>query len=242
MAILMERHENKVIIGNMYIEIPTDRSVLSIVGANKEISDQYKFKKDGWIYKDSKKVKKWFITVNNVRVRKSVLDDIDKLEARYSVVRSRWLKFIDKKWKPINDAVLRTGGCHVQPVHVKNNPEGLWWFYTVKDNGCTSSSKYVSFEWVPKPKHPKNLKLGQRYYEVERQVTRYASFVYKFRVVLEEAINNFLYKYTPQKPNQVLQLTINGKIYWYASIYNKFGVLTWSKLCWPEDDVIQLKL
>jgi len=164
------------------------------------------------------------------------------LEERYHNVQKKWDLLIEKEWKPISDKMLKAKEAHVFPQHVKNNENSDWWLYKTRDDGHTPPTIYISFEWVEKPDHPKNLELGQEYYEKERKLLRYGKYAHMFRTVLNRAIEDFLRENSPKKAHQTLKLDINGRNYWYRSVLGPRNYLSWSKICWAEDEIVELLL
>jgi len=233
--VLMERNvEGEVKLPGATIHVPTDRSALSVIGRNK-IVDGGQYATDGWIYVNGKKVKKWFIYKENIRIWEPTLNDVAKLEARYYKVRRRRDKYIKEAWQPLFKEILKVDGAHVKPVF--SNTEGYkdnWWLYKATEHG-------VSFDWVEKPKNPRNVDLGKAYYKTERNLERYGGYVYKFRTVLSAGIDKLLSANSPEKSGTLTRLILNGRDYWYRAGYTG-SWLHWIKICWAEDEVITMEV
>jgi len=242
MEVLMERHGEKANVVGMNVKIPTDRSALSVLTTNNNIVDGAQFNKDSWIYVNGKKWRKWFITVGGTRIWEPILYDIPKLENRYYSVKGKREYFIENKWKPLVEKMLEAGGAHVKPVG-NFDGEPSWWLYKVRSDGHTPPQRYVSFDWVNTPEHPKNVDLGRTYYLLEQQLSRYGSYLYKFKRVLERAIEQYLEnEHKISRDGVYIKLNINDRLYWYRTVRERYNTIRWVKLAWPEDKIISVDL
>jgi len=240
---IMEREGTKCKIGNATIQVPSDTSALSILSMNKAI-DKAVFAKDGWVYVDKIRVKKWHVMLgeNNVRVWEPKLDDVSTLEIKYVNVRRKAEKFWHEKYVPAMNALIKANGAHAKPTHAKeeNCRDGeTWWLYTIHE--YVNESPSIGFDWVKEPRKKKNLDIGQEYYEVERKYFRMCGYVAKFRNVLDLAIIRFLNKHVDKEENKLMEIEINKKIYLYICQRERYATVI-KKLAWPEDKVEKITI
>jgi hypothetical protein len=250
MEIIMERNaEGEVKVGNITCKVPTDRTALSILGDNIPVNGG-EFKKDGWIYVDGKRVKKWFNRCYSPNgsslsavIWPPILEDVAKLEARYWKISEKVEKFYRNHWQTLYDQIIKAGEAHAKPTH-KYTGDLHWWHYKRTEYVGNKYARFaLSFDWVEEPEKPVNFKLGQRYYLIDRKLNRYYRYLGMFRTVLEKAIDNYLTKYhRAEKPGVTMRFEINGRNYWYASGYAGASV-EWTKQSWPEDNnLLELRL
>jgi len=246
MEIIMERDaDGNVQALGITCKIPTDRTALSVLADN-HIVDSGDYNKDGWVYINEKRVKKWFSRCYSPEessisalIWLPILDDVAKLEARYWKIYEKVQRFYQKHWKVLYDKIIEAGEAHAKPTH-KYTGDLHWWQYKRTDYFGGHSS--LSFDWVKEPEEPVNIELGQRYYHIDRQIDRYYRYLGMFRVVLSQAISKYLQKYhKAEKPGITIRFEINGHNYWYASQYVGAS-LEWVKQSWPEDQLKEIRL
>lgn len=241
MTVVMKRKGEDARIGDTHIKLPTNVTVLSLIGTN-TVQDGFIFNDDWWVYKNENgklvKVKKWFSQIEGIIVWPPILEDIKKLEQRYQNIKAKRDNFIKTRWEPIYNKLMENEKAHVFPKYVENNKDKEWWLYSIRHVG---DNHYIGFDWVEGPQKPINVELGTEYYEVERKLSRYNKYVHMFSTVLHKAIDRFLRKNAPTKTNQILKLVINGRNYWYRSVLYQTNYLEWHKICWSDEE-IQLSL
>ena len=92
MSFKMERNESDVTVTSgektIKMKIPEDRTALSILALNPG-ADGSRFEKDGWIYVGDKKLRKWFINVDRIKVWEPKLKNILALEKSYTRAHER---------------------------------------------------------------------------------------------------------------------------------------------------------
>jgi len=166
---------------------------------------------------------------------KEKIKKIKKLESQYREMRAKRNHFREKEWKPLFQQIKKLGEAHARPTHSYTGDKH-WWLYKYINNS-------ISFSWVDKPKSPKNLKIGQKYYEISQQLSKYGRDFYLSEDALEKAIDSFLWENRPttENSNQVLKLVINGSGYWYSAMPNEWDQLHWQVITWA-DDIIEMKL
>lgn len=241
---IMERDSaGKVDIAGMSVTIPQGELALSMLATN-PVFDRAEYRTDGWIYVDNKPVRKWFRDCyspdgnsRGIRIWEPILSDIAALEARRWRMKERADRFYNELWRPAYDAVIDAEEAHAKPTH-KFTGEKKWWRYYCTDyvNGSTA----LSWDWVDDPGKPKNYEVGQRYYDLDRQMTRYYGYVSRFTIVLEAAIHRHLRKkHSPNMVGTTLRLILNGRDYWYVSGYVGHSI-EWIKVSWSGSQMIEV--
>jgi hypothetical protein len=234
--------EGKVTIGDKVVSIPRNELALSMFGIN-PVFDRAEYGEDGWIYIDNKPVKKWFKdcyspdgSSRGVRIWHPILSDIPTLEARKWRMKERKDRFYHEVWRPLYDLLVKVGEAHAKPTH-KFKSEKKWWLY--KTYEC-EDTHHIGFDWVDTPAKPKNVEIGQRYYELDRRIMRYYGYINLFDIVLGLAIHKFLrMEHPPQAAGVSLRLVLNGRNYWYVSGYVGHAI-DWVKVNWPESPIIEI--
>jgi len=182
--------------------------------------------------------------IGGVTVNKDV--SVSEVEKRYLRVFDVYKQFYTKRWRPAFDAVVKAKQAHAKPSHKhtcmgKIEPDGTvcecWWLYKGYINDWGTS---IGFDWVAKPKKPKNLKVGQAYYDVDQRSNIVHGRKLRFGAVLDSMIIGELYKQLPH-PNKsgpkIVRVIVNDRVYWYQTISYHHGGLIWSRLAWPEDEL-----
>jgi len=226
-------------------KVPTNRTALPILADNR-IVNGCDYNKNGWVYVDGKRIKKWFSRCYSPEessisalIWLPVLDDVAKLEARYWKILGKVKKFYREHWKIYYDRIIEAGKAHAKPTH-KYTGDLHWWEY--KRYNHFDGHSALSFDWVEEPKEPVNLELGQEYYHIDRKITRYYQYLGMFQVVLSQAISKYLKKYHKvEHPGITLRFEINGRNYWYTSAYVGHS-LEWIKQSWSEGKLKEIKL
>lgn len=245
MEMIMERNsKGEVNIGGARVTIPRDELALNMLGTNPILDRGDYFREDGWIYIDNKPVRKWFKDCyapdgNSVGVRiwPPVLSNIVGLEARRWQMKERVDRFYNETFDPAYNAIIEVGEAHAKPTH-KFTGEKKWWRYYRIDH--SNSQPALSWDWVNDPGDPKNYEIGQRYYNLDLQLTRYYGYLSRFTTVLKVAINKYLWKnHKPDMSGTTLRLVLNGRNYWYVSGYVGRS-LEWKKVSWSGSSMIEV--
>lgn len=241
MGMIIERNCDGVVkAGNTTCEIPQDMSMLAVLGNNPMIHSA-KYKEDGWIYVDDKRVQKWFRRWDRINVWPPVLEDVAALEDRRWKVLQKTNEFYAKTWKPVFDEMIQAGKAHAKPTH-NYVGDRQWWLYRVSDFDERYLTRFISFDWVDEPEEKLNQELGQKYYEIDRQLERYYKYSGLFRTILGVAIDHHLRdNYPPERDGITLKFVINGRVYWYNSVMGHCRA-EWRKASWPETEMIELNL
>lgn len=175
-----------------------------------------------------------------------------KIEAaarRYQKVRKAQVLFHRDYWCPAFEAVVRVKQAHAKPSHKHTcagggtGPCKCWWLY--KGRTDEYHGGLMGFDWVEEPKHFKNLKIGQKFYDLDQRMNTLLSRKCKFAAVLDGMICKALYQKLPH-PNssgpKTLRVWINGETYWYHTEHMHAGGLIWKRLAWPEDELDEITL
>jgi len=242
----IERNEEGVVSvdGKPFAQVPRDRSMLAVIDADPFAygDSVVKYDNDGWIYVDGRPERKWFTSVEQIKVWGPVLEDIASLEARFHRMKTKADSFFMNAWQPAYNRVIEAGKAHAKPTHVYEGYRGKTWWEYKSVKYINEEKPLLSFDWVEKPKDPINHDLGQLYYETDQRMNRYYKYTGLFRTVLERALEMMLRENRPINEMQSLKLDINGRLFWYVAFRWPSGVLEWKKIAWPGDEVIEMKI
>jgi len=219
---IIERTGTTVKADGMTASIPSDISMIAIFGTNTFYQDG-DYREDGRIYVNNKPIKKWFKRIGESLVWFPILEDLHKLQKRYLAVKQKYDCYLKKEYRVAFEQVLKVKKAHVKVTH-EGSCCDPWWLYTADESG-------VSWDWVKTPKKPLNLKIGNNFYKIDHRLSELGKRSWKFKSVLEFAINERIAKIKGEQ-GQILQFKIGNRIYWFK----KFQYV-WEKLAFPEDDV-----
>jgi hypothetical protein len=155
------------------------------------------------------------------------LDDITLLEKKRWWMVQVWKKELEKSL-PFFDAVLKVGVAFAETEHGITR-------YTGRDSG-------ISSEWPDKTETPINLDIGNAYYKSANRIQQIGMYMHKFNAAFDIALESWLMNHRPQKAGKILKLTINNRVYWYHSGYNRYSIIWWNEIVWPEDDVMEVSI
>ena len=215
-------------------------STLSVI-TNNYVNDGEVFAKDNFVYKDGKKLRKWFQRRGNIKLL--WMPNLERI-AWIEDLRWRLYEKYSNLWKEIAeviDEIHKKGGvAHARPLHaVKSSSDVAYWKYNVRRS---RDGLQFSFDWIKKPARTRNARLGQRLYYLEytRENTlrkRLGLFNEAFKLALERNICGEHYtEHKKYKNGQVLRYTINGRLYWYVISYNRHSIL------WPDTDILDIEI
>lgn len=209
-------------------------SALSVL-ANNFVGDGEVFAKDYFVYKDGKRIRKWFQRRGDIKLL--WMPNLERI-AWIESIRWRLCEKRDSLWKEISEVIReiheKGGVAYARPLH--SSESSMYWKYRTNDNGS------FRFDWADKPKKTRNAKLGQRLYSLEyirgsALNRRLGLFNYALGLALERNICGEDYaKLRTYKRGQVFRFSINGRLYWYAISVHRGGGLWPSVLRWPESD------
>ena len=192
------------------------------------------YDKDGWIYESGIKTRKWFHDIYSEQCGRSIKVwdpslDIVTIELRCKRMIDRKNKFRDEYYRPAFKRLMDVRQAHAKPTH-KFSSDLKWWLYHASEHG-------VGFKWVNEPEVVINHRLGQKFYELEKQFQRYGGYVYMFESILAHLIEKKLLKeYKPERAGTTMKLTINGRLFWYVAAQERYCI-NWKKISWPYDAV-----
>lgn len=231
---LMKRTGSKVKVEGKTASIPDNVSMISIFSQNAFISDG-EYREDGWIYVGGVRKKKWFKNIENVSVWFPILKDLRKLQDRFLAVEQKRQDYIKKTFRRAFNKVMKVGIAHAKVTHKFEGGDDPWWLY--RSNKYPNQQGLI-FDWVKTPKEPINQKIGDAYYKAEQRLQQLGGRAFKFRSVLEHAINKRIHEIKGLEcQGQILQFKIGDRSYWF-----KKYMYTWEKLAFPEDDVLKVEV
>ncbi|MFA5571750.1 MAG: hypothetical protein WDA42_01480 [Candidatus Bathyarchaeia archaeon] len=249
--------------GTIQITVPTDRSFLSMT--NNRFGDGEEFNDDGYVYRDGKRLRKWFGTLwdngRNWRIWEPKLKDIKALEqSRWNSIQycKRWFE----KWvMPKYRDVCAIGGdiIEVHAMAYRRYRTGT----TLKGyDNC--SREWIKYQFTPSPDifntdgwtysythqwleddvtEPLHLDVGQPFCDIERQSWHIYKRKHIFEVAFTQAIDSWLNEgnnIEQPKCDDMLCLNINGREYWFGSGATPMSAFRWIKVFWPESPLKQV--
>jgi len=223
-------------------------SALSVL-SNNYVNNGEVFAKDHFVYKDGKKIRKWFQRRGDIK-----LLWVPNLERVTWIEGIRWRlheKYVSL-WKEIGevvDEIHKKGDvAYARPLHDFESSSGSeYWKYNIRHSDCSQGLTF-GFNWVKKPKRTRNAQLGQRLYYLEHTRggtlrKRLGLFNKALKLALERNICGEHYiEQKKYKNGQVLRYNINNRLYWYVISYNRYGVLWPEMLHWPETNILDIEL
>lgn len=199
------------------------------------------FGQDGYVYKDNKKIKKWFSHREGWNhFWEPTLRQIARIEHLYqkAVLKAQ------KRWDKLSEVLKLIAGPFDRnygdrcTAHFCIKKEGKtdWGYYDVGFNtefNCLS----FSFNWLKeKPTPVMKLKLGNALFKTERDRSRWQ---YQLGGLLEDAIMNKLRTDFPnltyKNSGEVFELMINCRKYLYVYKFPERHSYGFEKLAWPEN-------
>jgi hypothetical protein len=188
------------------------------------------YREDGWIYVDGKPVKKWFKNIEMISVWFPIFENLHKLQSRYFTINQRYKDYMKKEYHKAFEQVEKVGKAHAKITHKYEGSDiDPWWLYRADKY---PNQRGITWDWVKTPEKPTNLEIGNAYYKVTQRIGQLGGRVYKFRTILEYAINKKLWDIKGEY-GQILQFKIGDRIYWFQYGCNN----VWVKLAFPEDNI-----
>jgi hypothetical protein len=206
---IFSRTGSTLTVGGTTATIPEDITALSIL-SNNSFVPKGEYRDDGYIYVDNKPVKKWFKSIEQIRVWFPVLEDIKNLQRRYKSVKEKYTKYWLTVNKPAYEAVVKVKKAHAKITHKYSGSYDPWWLYESKKWGYSG----ISFDWVKEPENPVNLEIGNEYYRSTQRLEQLGGRVSMFRNVLMSALNSKVYKIKGEC-GELLQVKVLDTVYWY---------------------------
>jgi hypothetical protein len=222
---LMQRNsEGLVTFANgVQVTIPEDRSMLSLV--NNQIIDGSVYSSDFWVYKDGKKIKKWFIKIDDHNIWEPSLYNLPEFEQRrYNIalkcndkIKVVWEESI-KLLKEVKISIVKRHG-YLTKVEYDEERKSASWTWIFSDE----SSKEC------------NPEAGKAYFKADKTITRYLSYTRLFNYAFIKAVekyiddNNLLYDKGPWNRQQYMNFNINNREY-------LFKISPFEIISYPEDE------
>lgn len=230
-------------------KVPKNRSMLSVISDNYKTSNAvYDFRNDGWVYVDDKKLKKWCITRERIRLWEPKLKDIKALNNLYNKAFTNYKKYSTEVVSPLYDELYSLGGVgHCKPTHKYSGKQGMWWKYTISEvpcygKGVTGISCVIWEE--RKPKNPLNVELTTKYYHASKRSEELANRYQKCKTILMAAIEDYLRENYPleiKDQGKLLSLNIGFDTFLFICEVSGRGYCFW-KLISHNDKMIEVTL
>lgn len=227
-------------------KIPTNRSMLGIIGVNGLISGG-EYRNDGWVYWNEQPVRKWHTTFERIRIWEPKFDNLPALYRLYKKTRGKndvaWqnissvLHQIWKRGPRKNNEVI----AHALPTHTFewNKDTQPWWVFKVHNetHGELKGLSF-SFNWIDegKPDVLVNHDLGQKLYDLERRWwDTTCARASKVRTIFFEAMKRSLPKPTAYK---VISMQFGEDTFWFRTEMVQGGYWIWKMF----DDQYQFEI
>jgi len=247
-------------IGETTINIPKDRSVLSVVPYN-AIRDGDDFREDGWVYgPDGKQRRKWFVSIGdwNRLMWSPKLKDLATLEAK----RWKWLHRAKVHNQPFFGPAFDKARAAIDEVDQKGDEGrakiGGWAEITVREawSGVQKKEKWrvikgwvelsggqgIGWSWVSEKPDNINQPVVDEWIKGERRWMLRGSRSGLIRSAFLRAVDeNYWEKWSAEAGDYTiaLHLEINGRDYWFTRAQRHCGKF-FEKLAWPEDTMTEI--
>jgi|WetSurSiteA1Bulk_404760.scaffolds.fasta_scaffold00038_28 hypothetical protein len=234
--------------GKKVCKVPSNVSMLSVLGSENQIVKDGDYCEDGWIRVNGKPVKRWIRKVyglslgNYVNVWEPKLDNIVDIESKYWKVHTVYNKFHKNNWLPAIDNLKKVKKAHSRVYFKYHGDQDPWYLWEYGGVG-------FSFSWVKKPRRKLNPNVGQQVYEAYIRSGILKKREQVFRIALEAAFIKELDKKTgsvgaflSDRVDKTICFVVNGRSYWFISLYTTYGSSEWSVLRWSTDEVETYKL
>jgi hypothetical protein len=206
METIVERHGTKAKFGDgSSITIPADRSILNFT--SNKFFDGALFAKDGYIYSNGMRIKRWTSYIYNTLIWEPHLKDINHLEERYHFHLQNYEKKALSKWRKWFEKYPNQSFRG----YLKNNEV----LFTIDRVGVTWSYS----EWKKEHRSdintiPFNEDAVTEYFLLENMIKKYSRRHQLYQKIFIYAVQNELH--TGQwKQEDLLHLFINDREYWF---------------------------
>lgn len=222
--------------GQITAKIPSDRSMLGIMGLNGITADGV-YKNDGWVYVNDIPVRKWHIYIDTYRVWEPKLKDLPSLYKLWKEVKKsnsdQWNRIdviLQDLWKlrnkNSNNVIAHARPTHTYEWYKSTEP---WWRYTIHQWTAGEGLSF-SFDWLDKkPKKLINHELGERLYKEERRwwnsTCKRSS---KVNAVFINAMKRSLPKADPKNPG-LLSLQFGDDHFYFMTQFHR-GYAVWEMM------------
>ena len=251
-GVLFERKNDTVQINTecghpVTVKVPNDRSMLSLFSENNSFNDGEVYAKDGYVYLNKKKLRKWFGARSGWNsFWPPLLDQVPRLENTYQRLSKRNNAIWRKLWD-IVEQLAATSPTKKNEWQAHGKTSHRWRLYTVSRGAHSRNPNELSFgfEWLDKkPTKLIQPKLGQQLCDRDQK-----THAYRWRYLVQELLNDAIIKYInknfPDKArtcDELFEVLINGRRYIYVVKYNRHGVEEAQKLAWPGDSLNQVSI
>lgn len=158
----LTRKDTQAEVDGIHFQLPDDVTALSLLGVN-SVQDGDDFQKDGWVYRDGKPVRKWFIRLScddQERIWEPKFENVVLLEA--------------KRWKYYERAMRLTLPTYqeLDQQCKKAKKFGGYAKFSEKSEGLVEFSCGLvgtSWSWVDKKPNNINQELVDKYFSVEKR-------------------------------------------------------------------------
>jgi len=202
------------------LESPT-KSALPVLCAN-NINDGEIFAADYWVYKNGKRIRKWFEQRGYAtRVWPPNLNNISgliKLARKIDIVFD---KFMIEKYYPITE-LFYDGG---------KNKDKHWFVKTTNGLLEYSISEYQGYLGIANCyslKHEEPSAIGLTLHVISRRWDTLSRRYWKIMSAITEAA--ILLLPVPEIQGQTAMITHEGSVFWFVVDRNRFGILRWEAL------------
>jgi len=212
---------------------PADRSSLGIISHN-NVFDGDDFRDDGYVYRNNKKVRKWFSSMGDwEHFWHPVLNDIPRLESLYHRLMERNHRHWDVLWKHVEKIVSTVSPkqrynetvyiVHAQPYRTCNQAPGKCWVYYIHNLKGHPGKYSFGFDWVDIPEKFEHLEFGNMLYHL--YVNASGAFRNKVYEVFKRACEQHLFSFGRGEKHKVFnEFLVNGRKYIFHTQRSKYDL------------------
>jgi hypothetical protein len=217
--------------------VPTDITVLAILGGGNAPCHGDSFEPDGWVYRDGVKQRKWFLPMGSMkRLWQPRLTDIAGIEATRWRCKARY----ESVWARIEALADEMAAAGIMAAdHRYEGRVRRYEITRVADPRGGPARSCWGLGWDDAPSadllHPES---GERVHRLYSYLTDCGGRWGKATRMLERAIENHAFAHIEVdalRGGRPIRLTINGRDYFHAARTNRYGGVEITKLSWPDD-------
>lgn len=211
---MKRNRKGEVSLGNVEIKVPQDCSVLSVVG-NNEVFDGEDFHKDGYVYNNGKRIRRWFTSIGKFRLWKPHLKEISRIEKVFVETHALKLKKWNEIFKPVYDKCFEVANneSFSAEISIPKGASGIVHFMIYKGQ----DNPWVKWTWADNHLDNRNDSLGQEYFNAEHRSMKYSNYVWMANCFLIEAVTAKALDegFYDNSNVSMLHMVINGNHYWF---------------------------
>lgn len=203
--------------------------------------------KDGWVYVDGVKTKKYYTKINQYRVWEPRMEDLAGLESLFTRSVDYYVKYRKSVWDIAFNALVALGGSgHCQPTHKYSGTQGAWWEYVIEDTHPSyGTGKAWHHSWCDrKPRKLMNVAEATEFYRVNQRSDDLANRYIKVKEVWLTAMGTYFredFPVTLIDIGRLMWVNINERKYLFRVECTPKGYCYWT-LIHSDDNIPMVML